>query len=225
MDGAMSQIQIRRNEMKKIIVFVGLVGLVFLFLGTAEAATPARLFIGGYARMAHFSAYQGLGFGGEIGVHVSERLSLVAEGAIGTITLSSSYNSSYQTSQETLKLTMTPICLSMHLTAPLGDSFQPYVGAGVAYCSLKMTYSYSIKSTGPYAPPSTSESETRNFHAIAPVFKFGMAVLLAKNVRIIGECRQIVAKDRYTTTSTYSTSENDMFFGTIDLKLGIRILI
>jgi opacity protein-like surface antigen len=223
MDGVMSQIQIRRNEMKKIIVFVGLLGLVFLFSGTAEAATPARLFIGGYAGMAYFSAYQGYGFGGEIGVQVSERLSLVAEGAIGTITSTSSYVSSYETSQETLKLTMTPVCLSIHLTAPLGDSFQPYVGAGVAYCSLKMTDSYSIQSTGSFAPSSTSE--TRNFHAIAPVFEFGIAVLLAKNVRIIGECRQIVAKDRYTTTSTYSTSENDIFFGTIDLKLGIRILI
>lgn len=207
--------------MKKIIVFLGLLGLVFLFSGTAEAATPARLFIGGYAGMAYFSAYQGYGFGGEIGVQVSERLSLVAEGAIGTITSTSSYVSSYETDQETLKLTMTPICLSINLTAPLGDSFQPYVGAGVAYCSLKMTDSYST--TGFFAPSSTSE--TRNFHALAPVFKFGIALLLAKNVRIIGECRQIVAKDRYTITSTYSTSENDIFFGTIDLKLGIRILI
>jgi opacity protein-like surface antigen len=207
--------------MKKIIVFLGLLGLMFLFSGTAEAATPARLFIGGYAGMAYFSAYQGYGFGGEIGVQVSERLSLVAEGAIGTITSTSSYVSSYETDQETLKLTMTPVCLSINLTAPLGDSFQPYVGVGVAYCSLKMTDSYST--TGSFAPSSTSE--TRNFHAIAPVFKFGIALLLAKNVRIIGECRQIVAKDRYTITSTYSTSENDIFFGTIDLKLGIRILI
>jgi opacity protein-like surface antigen len=223
MDGEMSQIQCRRNEMKKVIVFVCLLGVGFLCAGPAEAETPARLFIGGYAGMSHFSGYQGYGFGGEIGVQISERLGLVAEGAIGTITSSSSYNSSYSTSQETLKLAMTPICLSVHLTAPLGDNFQPYIGAGMAYCSLKMTDTYSSQTTGFSAPSSTTE--TRNLHAIAPVFMLGMSVSLAKNVRIFGECRQIVAKDTYTSTSLYSTSKNDIFFGTVDLKLGIHILI
>lgn len=209
--------------MKKVIVFVGLLGVAFLFSGPAEAQTPVRLFIGGYAGMEHFSAYQGYGFGGEIGVQVSERISLVAEGASGTITLSSSYKYFYSTSQETLKLAMTPLCFSVHLTAPLGDSFQPYIGVGVAYCSLKMTDNYGSQTTGFSA--SSSTTETRNLHAIAPVFMVDMAVSLAKNVRIFGECRQIVAKDQSTITSSYSTSETEIFFGTVGLKLGIRILI
>ena len=209
--------------MKKVIVFVVLLGVGLLCSGPAEAETPVRLFFGGYAGMAQLSSYQGVGFGGEIGVQTSEKLSLVVEGATGTITSSSSYTTPYGESRETLKLVMTPICFSVHLTAPLGDNFQPYIGAGVAYCSLKMTDDYSDQTTGYSALSSTTE--TRKYSAIAPVFMVGMAVSLAKNVRIFGECRQIVAKDTYTITSSYSTSKNDIFFGTVDLKLGIRILI
>jgi opacity protein-like surface antigen len=211
--------------MKKIIACVGLLGLVAIFSGEAEAATPVRLFIGGYAEAAYFYLYQGYGFGGELGIQVSEMLSLVAEGARGTMTQTEKYESDYSKSQYKTELTLTPLCLSIHFTAPISDRLQPYVGVGVAYSSLKMTESSSYQSIGGY-DGSISESETRNFHAFAPVFKLGLAVSLIRNVWIVGEYKQIVAaKDQYTYKSAYSTSESDIYFGTADLKLGIRIVI
>jgi|GEM_PF-1883217 len=211
--------------MKKIIVCLGLLGLVAIFSGEAGAATPVRLFFGGYAEAATFYMYQGYGFGGELGVQVSEMLSLVAEGARGTMTQTEKYESEYSRSQYKTELTSTPLCLSIHFTAPISDRFQPYVGAGIAYSSLKISESSSYQGNGGYGT-SSSESETRDLHAFAPLFKLGLAVSFTRNVWIVGEYKQIVAaKDKYTYKSAYSTSESDVYFGTADLKLGIRIVI
>ena len=210
--------------MKKVIVAMGLLSLGVLFSGPAKAATRPHFFFGGYAETAHFLTYQGYGFGGEVGLQVSQVFCLVLEGAMGTATSDYDYKSQSLTSHETIKLTLTPYIFSVHLTAPLGNHVQPYVGVGIASWNLKMTDEYSIQST--YSPSSSSStSETLKFNAIAPIFKIGLAVSLTPNVWIVGEYRQIVAKDKLTNTGTYSTSESDVYFGSADLKLGVRIVI
>jgi hypothetical protein len=224
MDGLRSQIDVRRNDMKKFIAAAGLLSLGFLFPSAAKAETPARFFIGGYAETAHFLTYQGYGFGGEIGYQVSDFLSLVLEGAKGTATLAYNSYGQYSTSHETIKLALTPFIFSVHFTAPLGNHVQPYVGAGIASWNLKMTDEYSYQSTY-YSSYSSSRSTTWKFHAIAPIFKLGLAVSLTPRVWVVGEYRQIVAKDIFTNTSDYSTSKSEVYFGSADLKLGIRIMI
>jgi opacity protein-like surface antigen len=149
---------------------------------------------------------------------------LVLEGATGIATLDYDYKSQSSTSHETIKLTLTPYIFSVHFTAPLGNHVQPYVGVGIASWNLKMTDEYSTQSTY-YSSSSSSTSETLKFNAIAPIFKIGLAVSLTPNVWIVGEYRQIVAKDKLTNTSTYSTSESDVYFGSADLKVGVRIVI
>ena len=210
--------------MRKVIACFCLLGLGVLFPGTSEAATRVRFFIGGSVQAAHFSSYQGYGFGGEVGIQVSDLLCLVADGATGTITQTYSYTSTYELSHETMKLTLTPFTFSVHFTAPLGDSFQPYVGVGIAHCDLELTDSYSYQYLG-YSNGSDSKSKTWKLSAIAPIFKLGLVISLSQNIKIIGEYRQIVAKDKLTVEGSYSTSENDLYFGTADLKVGIRIVI
>jgi len=210
--------------MRKVIACLCLLGLGVLLPGAAEAATRVRFFIGGSVQSAHFSSYQGYGFGGEVGIQVSDLFSLVADGATGTMKQTSSYKSSYSNSSETIRLTLTPFTFSIHFTAPLGDSFQPYVGVGIAHCDLELTDSISSQSTL-YINSSSSDSKTWKFNAVAPIFKLGLAISLTRNIKIIGEYRQIVAKDKFTNEGTYSTTESDFFFGTVDLKAGIRIVI
>lgn len=210
--------------MRKVIACFCLLGLGVLFPDAAEAATRVRFFIGGSVEMAHYSSYQGFGFGGEVGIQVSDLLSLVADGATGTMKQTSSYVNSYENSQETIKLTLTPFTFSIHFTAPLGDRFQPYVGVGIAHCSLELNDSYSYQYVG-YSNSSSSTSKTWKFSAIAPIFKLGLAISLTQNIKIIGEYRQTVAKDKFTSKGSYSTSESDLYFGTTDLKAGIRIVI
>jgi len=202
---------------------VGLLGLEFLLLAPANAATPTRFFIGGYAEAAHFLTYQGYGFGGELGVSVSDLLSLVAEGATGSSTLTYSSDSQYSSSLETIKLALAPLSVSIHFTAPLGDRVQPYVGAGIAYCNLKLTDTYTYRDKL-YPSNSSSTSQTRELHALAPIFKLGLAVSLAEHVKIVGEYRQIVAKDKSTNNSAYGRSESEVYFGHAAFKLGIRII-
>jgi len=210
--------------MKKVIAAVGLLSLGFFFSGTAKAATPPHFFFGGYAETAHFLTYQGYGFGGEVGVQVSQLFSLVFEGATGTATQNYDSKSQYSTSNETIKLAMTPFIFSVHFTAPLGNHVQPYVGVGIASWNLKLTDEYSYQSNY-YPTDSYSTSKTWKFNSIAPIFKIGLAVSLTPNVWIVGEYRQIVAKDKLKNTSDYATSESDVYFGSADLKLGIRIVI
>jgi hypothetical protein len=226
MDGVRSQIQIRRNDMKKVIAVTGFLSLGVFFSGAAKAATAPHFFFGGYAETAHFLTYQGYGFGGEVGVQVSQLFSLVFEAATGTTTWDYDYRSDYSTSHETIKLALTPFIFSVHFTAPLGNHVQPYVGVGIASWNLKLTddYSYSYQSNS-YPSSTTSTSKTWEFNSIAPIFKIGLAVSLTPNVWIIGEYRQIVAKDKLKNTSDYSTSEGDLYFGSADLKLGVRIVI
>jgi hypothetical protein len=95
---------------------------------------------------------------------------------------------------------------------------------GIASWNLKLTDEYSYQNIY-YSPASSSTSKTWKFKTIAPIFKIGLAVSLTSNVWIVGEYRQIVAKDKVTNTSSYSTSESDVYFGSADLKLGIRIMI
>jgi hypothetical protein len=52
-----------------------------------------------------------------------------------------------------------------------------------------------------------------------------ISLSLTQNIKIIGEYRQIVAKDKLTNEGSYSTSESDLYFGTADLKVGMRIVI
>lgn len=95
---------------------------------------------------------------------------------------------------------------------------------GIASWNLKLTDEYTNQSTY-YSSSSSSTSKTWKFNSIAPIFKIGLAVSLTPNVWIVGEYRQIVAKDKFTNTSTSSTSESDVYFGSADLKLGVRIVI
>ncbi len=210
--------------MKKVIAVMGFLSLGVFFSGAAKAATPPHFFFGGYAETAHFLTYQGYGFGGEVGVQVSQLFSLVLEGATGTATVDYDSNSQYYTSHETIKLAGTPFIFSVHFTAPLGNHVQPYVGVGIASWNLKVTDEYSYQDS--YYPSSSySTSKTWELKSIAPIFKIGLAVSLTPNVWIVGEYRQIVAKDKLKNTSSYSTSENDVYFGSADLKLGVRIVI
>ena len=211
--------------MKKPAVLLGVLGLVVFTAGTAQAATPVRFFIGGFAEAAQFMSYQGLGFGGEIGVAVSDFVSLSAEFATGSASLNYNSSSSYSTSHETMKLTMTPAILSVNFTAPLAERVQPYVGVGIAYHSLKMTDDYTYQDSS-YPSASTSSSQTRDFHAVAPVFKIGLAVGLTGNIKVVGEYQQIVAKHTEKSSSeSYGTSESDTYFGSANLRVGIRIVI
>jgi opacity protein-like surface antigen len=125
--------------MKKTIACLDLLGLVALFSGAGQAAIPVHVFVGGYTEAASYYIYQGYGFGGEMGFQISGMISLVAEGGTGTMTSTEKNEDQYHRSQYVTKLTLTPICFSIHFTAPISDRFQPYVGAGVAYSNLKMT--------------------------------------------------------------------------------------
>jgi opacity protein-like surface antigen len=210
--------------MKRVIAAMCLLSLGVFFSGPAKAATRPHFFVGGYAETAHFLTYQGYGFGGEVGFQVSQLIGLVLEGARGTATSNYDSKSEYSASHETIKLTLTPFIFSVHFTAPLGNHVQPYVGVGIASWNLKLTDEYSYQNIY-YSPASSSTSKTWKFKTIAPIFKIGLAVSLTSNVWIVGEYRQIVAKDKVTNTSSYSTSESDVYFGSADLKLGIRIMI
>jgi outer membrane protein W len=211
-------------NMKKLAVFLGVLGLAVFMAGTAQAAPPIRFFIGGFAEAAHLMQYQGLGFGGEIGVAVSDLISLSAEVATGSASLNYDSSSSYSTTHETVKLTMMPAIFSINFTAPLGDRVQPYVGVGLAYHSLKMTDDYTYQDTY-YSGGATSTSRTDDFHALAPVFKIGLAVGITGNVKVVGEYQQIVAKDIVKRSDAYGSSETETYFGTANLKVGIRIVL
>ncbi len=90
--------------------------------------------------MGQCLSYQVIGFGGEIGYAISDLISVVAEGAAGHMSLESRSESSYSSYHDTMDMNVTPFCFSIHFTAPLGDRVQPYVGLGLAYNSVKLTY-------------------------------------------------------------------------------------
>jgi len=45
------------------------------------------------------------------------------------------------------------------------------------------------------------------------------------NVKVVGEYQQIVAKDIVKRSDAYGSSETETYFGTANLKVGIRIVL
>jgi opacity protein-like surface antigen len=210
--------------MKKAIAAAGLFSLAF-FVPSVAAGTPPRFFAGAFAETAHFLSYQGYGAGGEVGCQASSWLSFVFEGGWGTSSLSYDSSGKYSSSHQKVRFVFTPFLLSAHFTAPLGDRVQPYVGVGIASWNLKITSDYSYEYTYYSYSRSESSSTSRRYQSIAPIFKLGLAVSLTRRIWVVGEYRQIVAKDKSTSSSEYGTMENELYFGSADLKVGLRILI
>ncbi len=173
--------------MKKIVVMGVLLGLLLVFSGPAEAASGGRFFFGAFAEMGQCLSYQVIGFGGEIGYAISDLISVVAEGAAGHMSLESRSESSYSSYHDTMDMNVTPFCFSIHVTAPLGDRVQPYVGIGLAYNNLKLTY--------------TDTSEYEYYGGLK-----NQRVRIATNLKLWLRCSSSAWRLRWPTTSASSAS-------------------
>jgi hypothetical protein len=212
--------------MKKIIVCSGCLALIFLLSNLpAQGAAPMRFFLGPFVQTApHYLNYGGYRFGGELGVQVSARLSFAIEAAGGSTTNTSTSESLYANTTETIKLTSSPMCFFVHFTAPVSEVFHPYVGVGVAYYALEIKHDYSYQDLMTPAL-SFSSSQTTKAHTTAPIFKLGMEVSLLKNVFVVGEYRHVVAKDTVAIEDPTGKVTSDIYFGGPEMKFGFRIVL
>jgi len=211
--------------MKKIVAMGVCLGVLLVFSGSAQAATGGRFFFGAFAEMGKCLSYEGLGFGGEVGFAVSDLVSLVAEGATGKLSLVSSGENSYSSYRDEMKMSVTPFGFSIHFTAPLGDRVQPYVGVGIAYQSVKLTYTSTSEYTYYGGSEKETGTETYDLHALSPMFKLGVAVALTDHIRVVGEYQQMLAKDKIEYEGSHSSSYNEVFFGSSNVRFGIRIVL
>ena len=52
-----------------------------------------------------------------------------------------------------------------------------------------------------------------------------MAVALTDHIRIVGEYQQMLAKNKIENEGSHSSSYNEVFFGSSNIRFGIRIVL
>jgi hypothetical protein len=169
-----------------------------------------------------YNAYR---FGVEAGFRFSERLALVAEASYGSTTYKSSagwQESSYTNSAKTT-YTVLPVSLTLYYFAPVSDRLAVCLGFGGGDYSLSIKTETETKYLS-YNPETTTETEKAR--AYAPHICLGFEYELLKKVMIIGEVRQSAGKTKISTTDPYGfKSEQDISFGGIQVKIGLRVYL
>lgn len=166
------------------------------------------------------------GAGAEAGFRFSERLGLGAEIGFGSTTYKSSsgwQEDSYESTAKTTYSAM-PASLSLYYVTPVSDRLAIYVGLGGGY------YALSIKNEteehSPYYSQPQTATDTQKARAFAPQVCLGFESGLFKNVTVVGEVKHSAGKTSMSTTDTYGfTSKQDIAFGGIQVKVGIRVML
>ncbi len=166
------------------------------------------------------------GAGAEAGFRISERLGLGAEIGFGSTAYKSSsgwQEDSYESTAKTTYSAM-PASLSLYYVTPVSGRLAIYVGLGGGY------YALSIKNEteehSPYYFQPQTATDAHKARAFAPQVCLGFESGLCKNVAVVGEVRHSAGKTSMSTTDTYGfTSEQDIAFGGIQVKVGIRVML
>jgi len=213
--------------MKKIPAFASLLCVVLATAVPVSAAPSGRGLIFGInagisPTVWFYNAYR---FGVEAGFRFSERFALVAEASYGSATYESSagWRETLYINSAKTTYTVLPVSLTLSYFAPVSDRLAVCLGFGGGYYSLSITSK--VEDQGYYYYPQTT-TETEKAQAFAPHLCLGFEYELLKKVVIIGEVRQSAGKTKISTTDPYGfNSEQDISFGGIQVKIGLRVYL
>jgi len=206
---------------------------ICLLLAVLETAIPVSAVASGRGLNFGINAgispivwfYNAYRFGVEAGFRFSKRLALVAEASYGSTIYKSSAGweeSPYTNSVKTTYAAM-PVSLTLYYFAPVSDRLAVCLGLGGGYYSLSIKTETETKYL--YYNPETT-TETQKVRAFAPHLCLGFEYDLLKKVVIVGEVRQSAGKTKVSTTDPYGfKSEQDISFGGIQVKIGIRVYL
>jgi len=208
--------------MKKNIILFCFLCLIFGFLRPAFCEQSGRGFsvglnVGGAPLIWFYNSYR---FGGEIGYQFTNHFGVMAEFAYGLTKYSFQSKGIYYSSSSETSFTVLPLNLSLFYFIPINKGFSAYVGLGGGHYSLSIKEESEESSA--YSNPEKT-TETDKLKAFAPHFCFGFEGNAYKRMVIFGEVKYSSGKDKLKKTDQYGySSEQDIFFGGPQVKIGIR---